>query len=414
VNGHAPVTNTIKAKAMGKWIFFGLLLALLPLPALAQQPRPVTILISIDGFRADYLDRGITPNLSRLAANGAKAAMRPSFPTITFPNHYTLVTGLRPDRNGIVHNVMEDARRPGETFTMTTADPFWWSEAEPIWITAEKGGVRTATMFWPGSNVLLGGTRAQDWWQYSKDNSEAQRVDAVIDWLRRPAATRPEFVTLYFDTVDTAGHKFGPDGEKTNDAIRAVDAQIGRLTDGLATLGLSANLVIVADHGMAATSPARVIELWKIAKAKDYRAVGYSPVVGLVPTKGREARLAKAVLKPHDHMSCTRKADVPPALHYGQNPRVPPFICIAEIGWIVLATPPPLDRPIEAGGAHGYDPANREMDALFVASGPAFRAAAVLPAFDNVDIYALLAKLMDITPRPSDGSIDSMSPALKP
>jgi len=388
------------------------LFALLPLPALAEQPRPVTILISIDGFRADYLDRGITPNLSRLAADGAKAAMRPSFPSITFPNHYTLVTGLRPDRNGIVHNVMEDARRPGETFTMTTADPFWWSEAEPIWITAEKAGMRTATMFWPGSNVLLGGTRAHDWWQYSKDNSEAQRVDAVIDWLRRPTPTRPQFVTLYFDTVDTAGHKFGPDGEKTNDAIRAVDAQIGRLSDGLAALGLSANLVIVADHGMAATSPARVIELWKIAKAKDYRAVGYSPVVGLVPTKGREARLAKALLKPHDHMSCARKADLPPALHYGQNPRVPPFVCIAEIGWIVLAAPPPPDKPIEAGGAHGYDPANREMDALFIASGPAFKAGTALPAFDNVDVYPLLAKLIGVVPKPSDGTADSTAAAL--
>jgi len=393
-------------------IIIGLLLALLPLPALAQQPRPVTILISIDGFRADYLDRGITPNLSRLAADGAKAAMRPSFPSITFPNHYTLVTGLRPDRNGIVHNVMEDARRPGETFTMTTADPFWWSEAEPIWITAEKAGVRTATMFWPGSNVLLSGTRAHDWWLYSKDNSEAQRVDAVIDWLRRPAATRPALVTLYFDTVDTAGHKFGPDGEKTDDAIRAVDMQIGRLADGLATLRLSANLVIVADHGMAATSPARVIELWKIAKAKDYRAVGYSPVVGLVPTKGREARLAKALLKPHDHMSCARKADLPPALHYGQNPRVPPFVCIAEIGWILLAAPSPPDKPIEAGGAHGYDPANREMDALFVANGPAFKAGTALPAFDNVDVYPLLAKLIGVVPKPSDGTEGSTAAAL--
>ena len=389
------------------------LFALTPAAAFAQS-RPVTILVSIDGFRADYLDRGITPNLSKLAASGARATMRPSFPSITFPNHYTLVTGLRPDRNGIVGNVMEDARRPGETFTMATADPFWWSEAEPIWTTAERAGVRTATMFWPGSNLAIDGIRPHDWWQYSKDNSEAQRVDAVIDWLRRPAATRPQFVTLYFDTVDTAGHKFGPDAEKTNDAIRAVDAQIGRLTEGLAALGVSANLVVVADHGMAATSPARTIELWKIARAKDYRAIGYGPMVGLVPTKGREARLERALTKPNANMTCARKEKLPPNLHYGQNPRVPPFVCIARVGWLILAAPPPPDKPIEAGGAHGYDPANHEMDALFVANGPAFRSGVALPAFDNVDVYPLLARLIGIAPRVGDGSLAGTEAALNP
>lgn len=393
--------------------FIALLSTILPLPALAQ-PRPVTILISIDGFRADYLDRGITPNLSRLASQGARASMRPSFPTTTFPNHYAIVTGLRPDRNGIVANSMEDAAKPGVTFTMANNDPFWWNQAEPIWTTAERAGVRTATMFWPGSNVLLDKIRPRDWWLYSKDNSEAQRVDAVIDWLRRPEATRPQFVTLYFDTVDTAGHEHGPDAPATNDAIRAVDVQIGRLTDGLATLGLRANLVIVADHGMAATSPSRVIELWKVAKPKDYRAIGYGPAVGLVPTKGKDARLAKALLTPHPNMACARKADLPKTLHYGSNPRVPPFVCIAKVGWLILAAPPPPDRPVEAGGAHGYDPGNREMDAIFIAHGPAFRTGTTLPPFDNVDVYPLLARLAGITPKPGDGSIESVTAALKP
>ncbi len=388
-------------------------LTLLPLPALAQT-RPVTILVSIDGFRADYLDRGITPNLSRLAAGGAKAAMRPSFPTTTFPNHYAIVTGLRPDRNGIVANSMEDAAKPGVTFTMANNDPFWWSQAEPIWTTAERAGVRTATMFWPGSNVALDKVRPRDWWLYAKENSEAQRVDAVIDWLRRPAATRPQFVTLYFDTVDTAGHEHGPDAAETNDAIRAADAQIGRLTDGLATQGLSANLVIVADHGMAATSPDRVIELWKLAKAKDYRAIGYGPVVGLVPAKGREKRLEKALLKPHANLDCARKAELPPALHYGKSTRVPPIVCVARVGWLILPAPPLPDRPLKAGGAHGYDPANREMDALFVAHGPAFKPGIALATFDNVNVYPLLAHLLGVTPKPSDGSLSIVAPALVP
>ncbi len=393
--------------------FVIVLLALFASPLAAQTvERPVTILISIDGFRADYLDRAAAPRLKALADGGARATMHPSFPSVTFPNHWTLVTGLRPDRNGIVANTMEDAGKPGVTFTMANNDPFWWSQSEPLWITAEKAGVRTATMFWPGSNVDFGGVRPHDWWLYAKENTEAQRVDAVIDWMRRPAATRPQFVTLYFDSVDTIGHKFGPDADKTNDAIRAVDAQIGRLVDGLAALDLRANYVVVADHGMAATSPDRVIRLWEVARPKDFRAVTGGPVAGIESATGRDARLAKALLKPHPHMQCARKGDLPPALHYGQNARVPAFVCVAEIGWYILGAPPPADRPFEGGGAHGYDPANREMDALFVANGPAFSRGSALPAFDNVDIYPLVAGLIGVTPRPSDGSAAVFAPAL--
>ncbi len=389
------------------------LFALFAFPLAAQAAeRPVTLLISIDGFRADYLDRAAAPRLKALAAGGVRATMHPSFPSVTFPNHWTLVTGLPPDRNGIVANRMEDAGKPGVTFTMANNDPFWWSQSEPLWITAEKAGVRTATMFWPGSNVDFGGVRPRDWWLYAKENTEAQRVDAVIDWLRRPAATRPQFVTLYFDTVDTAGHKYGPDAEKTNEAIRAVDGQIGRLVDGIAALGVRANYVIVADHGMAATSPDRVIRLWELAKSKDFRAVTAGPVAGIAPAKGRDTRLAKALLKPHPHMQCARKGALPPALHYGQNARVPAFVCIAEIGWYILGSPPAADKPFEAGGAHGYDPANHEMDALFVASGPAFRSNTALPGFDNVDVYPLVAGLIGVTPRPSDGSAAVFAPAL--
>jgi predicted AlkP superfamily pyrophosphatase or phosphodiesterase len=392
---------------------------LLPLFALCAAPlaaqpveRPVTILISIDGFRADYLDRSSAPRLKALADAGVRATMHPSFPSVTFPNHWTLVTGLRPDRNGIVANVMEDTGKPGVTFTMANSDPFWWREAEPLWITAEKSGVRTATMFWPGSNVDFGGVRPRDWWTYAKDNSEAQRVDAVIDWLRRPATSRPQFVTLYFDTVDTIGHKFGPDSEKTNDAIRAVDRQIGRLVDGVAALGVRANYIFVSDHGMAATSPDRVVKLWKVAKPKDFRPVTGGTVAGIEPTKGNNASLAKALLKSHPHMQCARKGDLPPALHYGQNARVPSFICIAEIGWYILTVPLAADKPFEGGGAHGYDPANREMDALFVANGPAFRSGVVLPAFDNIDVYPLAAGLIGVTPRSSDGTATVFALAL--
>ncbi len=371
-----------------------------PRPAAVAAPvearAPVTILVSIDGFRPDYLARGVTPNLNALAAAGISASMRPSFPSITFPNHWTLVTGLRPDRNGVVGNRMEDATHPGMVFTMQSEEPFWWTQAEPIWITAEKAGIRTATMFWPGANVSFDGLRPSDWQQYGHEVSNRQRVDAVIDWLRRPIATRPQFLTLYFDTVDSAGHSNGPESPKTTEAVADADAAIGRLRSELAMLGQPANLLIVADHGMAATSPDRVIRFDQIAAPDSFRFVTGGPYAGIEPMPGKEAALAAAIALPNAHMQCWPKAKIPAALHFGGNPRVPSYICVAQTGWLILDKPPAPDRPLRAGGAHGYDPAVPDMAALFIASGPAIRASGTLAPFDNVDVAPLLRTLLKL------------------
>jgi predicted AlkP superfamily pyrophosphatase or phosphodiesterase len=396
----------------------GLLYACTAPPAIAPVPpapaaevrEPVTILVSIDGFRTDYLERGLTPALSRLAAAGASGAMRPAFPTKTFPNHYTIVTGLSPDRNGIVANRFEDPARPGETFTMAAADPYWWEQAEPIWVAAEKAGIRTATMFWPGSNVKLGGIYPSDWQQFNQQVSGRQRVDAMIDWMRRPAATRPRFATLYFDILDSAGHRFGPDAAETNVALREVDTLIGRLADELAALGQPANLVIVADHGMAAASTDRLIQLDQIASPQDYRAIEEGPYAAIEPQPGREAALAAALLKPHPHMQCWRKAEVPARLRYGRNPRVASFLCLAETGWMI-ATKPPAEP--WHGGNHGWDNAAPEMRALFIASGPAFAPGVRLAPFDNVDVYPLLRRVIGLPPASNiDGTIEPVAKAL--
>jgi predicted AlkP superfamily pyrophosphatase or phosphodiesterase len=377
--------------------------------ATVQDTRaPVTILVSIDGFRSDYLDRGVTPNLSRLAAGGVQAVMRPSFPSVTFPNHWTIVTGLRPDRSGIVGNTMEDARRPGERFTMANDDPFWWSESTPIWADAERAGIRTATMFWPGANVAIGGTpvphahgridggtRPSDWQQFNQQVTATQRVNAVLDWMRRPAAIRPRLVTLYFDTVDSVGHANGPDDARTTAAVADVDAKIGMLVDGLAGIGQRANLVIVADHGMAATSSARTIALDTMLDAKDYHLVESGAYATLTPVPGREAAVATALLRRHDHLQCWRKAEVPARFHYGRNARVPAYLCLADVGWLVLPSAP---KEQKLGGTHGYDNMAPEMRALFIANGPAFAAGKRIAPFDNVDVTPLLRDLIGLPP----------------
>jgi predicted AlkP superfamily pyrophosphatase or phosphodiesterase len=383
--------------------------ATLAVAAPVEQRAPVTILVSIDGFRADYLARGVTPNLNALAASGISAAMHPSFPSKTFPNHWTLVTGMRPDRSGIVSNNMEDIARPDQKFTMDDSkDPFWWNAAEPIWVTAEKAGIRSATMFWPGSNVAWGGTmakdwpnavtdgvRPQDWWPFDIVVPASQRVNGVIDWMRRPAATRPRLVTLYFDNIDTAGHTYGPGAPETTQALREIDATIGALVDGLKQLGQPANLVIVADHGMAPTSRTRTIAIDQIANPEDYRLFESGPFASLFAVPGHEAALEKALLRPHDHLQCWRKAEIPARFHYGTNPRIPPYFCLAEIGWLTAKTTPKKDGDL---GNHGYDNMAPEMAALFVAAGPNIKPAGPLPSFDNVAVEPLLRDLLGLPP----------------
>jgi len=382
-----------------------------PVAASAEDETraPVTILVSIDGFRPDYLDRGATPNLNALAADGISAAMRPSYPSKTFPNHWTIVTGLRPDRTGIVANNMFDATSPNEKFTMASDDPFWWNAAEPIWVTAEKAGIRTATGFWPGSNVawggarstewpnpITGGTRPSDWTQFNQAVSDRQRVDTAIDWLRRPAATRPRFVTLYFDEVDTAGHQYGPFDAKTTAAAAAADAAIGRLREQLAALGQPANLVIVADHGMAPIAADRVIVLDRFSRPDDYDVVEDGVYASVNPKPGKTAAVEKALLGAHGpHLTCYRKGDVPARFHYGRNPRVPAILCMPDDGWTVVVHPP--KKKVE-GGAHGYDNFAPDMLALFIATGPGIKPLGKLATFDNVDIAPLLRDLLGLPP----------------
>ena len=387
-----------------------------PAPAAAQAPRPSgppLILVSIDGFRVDYLKRGLTPTLQALADDGVRAvAMHPSFPSLTFPNHYTLVTGLRPDHHGVVNNTMEDDRiQPDRRFTLGTydavSDPRWWNEATPIWVTAKQAGLRTGTLFWPGSEAAIQGVRPDFWMHFDAAITPDQRVDILLDWLALPPEKRPQFLTLYFDAVDHAGHEHGPDSAETDAALRQTDAALARLVAGLKALGLadSANLMIVADHGMAATAPERILWL-EDAGAGPVRVVTSGSVTGVEPDpEGGEGALDRLTAWRPGHARCVRKADLPKRMHYGTNARIPAVICVADAGWLVLSHAKTRDV---LAGEHGYDPASPLMDALFVAHGPAFRHAYVQPAFDNVDVYPLMATVLGIVSLPNDGRLDEV------
>lgn len=225
--------------------------------------------------------------------------------------------------------------------------------------------------------------------------TSAERVDIVLDWLRRPARTRPRLVGVYFDTIDSAGHKLGPAARELDRPLAEIDAQIGRLVRQLALLGQPVNLVIVADHGMGGSSPERRIRLDQMLPDGLYRVIERGPYAAIEPAAGRDDELAAVLLKPHPHMQCWRRNAIPVRLHYRTNPRTPAFLCLPEMGWMIATSPP---APEASRGEHGWDPRAPEMRALFIAHGPSIARIGPLPAFDNVDVYPLLRRLTCLSP----------------
>ncbi|MEN5146661.1 ectonucleotide pyrophosphatase/phosphodiesterase [Brevundimonas diminuta] len=381
-----------------------------PLQAQGQN----VILISIDGFRPDYLERGVTPVLSRLAAEGASGPMKPSFPSVTFPNHYTLVTGLHPDHHGIVGNNMVDAElgRFSLGNKQAVTDRRWWDQGEPIWVSAERQGVKTATMFWPGSEADIRGVRPSYWKPFDQSMPGDARVDQVLQWLDLPVGQRPVLTTLYFDIVDTMGHHHGPDATQTVEAARSVDASIGRLIDGLKARGVYDNtiLVVVSDHGMAATSPDRVTVLDDIIDPAAVQIIYGGPVTFLNPVAGREAEVEQALLGSRPHLDCWRKSEIPARLVLGSNPRVSAIVCASEPGWLLSTR----DRiPTKPGGAHGYDNAAPEMQAVFIAHGPGVVAGRRLQNLDSVDVQPFLARLLGVSAPRGDGDPNDTLPVMQ-
>ncbi len=387
-------------------------------PAGRATPAPL-LLVSIDGLGASQYDPARMPHLARIAREGVRvAAMVPAYPSLTFPNHYSIVTGLRPDRHGIVHNTMRDAVLGGFTLSNREAvsDGRWWG-GTPVWVAAERAGLATATFFWPGTEADIGGVRPTRWRPYDEDVPMQTRVDTVLGWLSEPVVTRPRFITLYFEHVDEAAHAHGPHSSEAYAAQRAVDAALGQLLDGLDARGLAGavNLVVVSDHGLAEAAPGNSVVVEEMADPADVEVVSAGQVVGFIPKPGREAAAEAALLGRHPHHQCWRKGELPARWHYGAHPRVPPIVCQMDEGWDAV-TRERLARQPRVGmrGSHGFDPANASMHAVFFARGPSFRTGALLPAIESVDVYPLLMRLLGLAMAENDGDAKALLPALRP
>jgi Type I phosphodiesterase / nucleotide pyrophosphatase len=369
-----------------------------------QQAKPYVILVSLDGFRYDYPRMYHSPNLDALGARGASApeGMIPAYPSITFPNHYTIVTGLYPEHHGIVANVFYDPTRMqvySYKDAQTVNDGTWYG-GTPLWVLAEQQGMRSACFFWPGSEANILQTLPTYYMKYDAKYPNRQRVEQVLAWLQLPAERRPHFITLYFSDVDSAGHAHGPDSPEVAAAVREVDDEIGRLVEGVAKLNLLVDVIVVADHGMA-----KVEGDWiNLSEYFDTRLLEKGVESFMYPRSEEAAQKIYAALDgKSDKFKVYRNGALPAGLHFDGNLREGDPVVVATGPYLIRVNAPPaapVDPMHPVGpplGMHGYDPAHMaEMKAIFFAAGPDIRPGEKVAPFENVNLYPLVARILGL------------------
>jgi len=368
------------------------------------------LVVSFDGFRWDYSDLYETPNFDLLEENGVKAEhLVSSFPTKTFPNHYTLATGLYPDHHGIINNSfyapeLDGIYRIGATEMVRDADAYF---GEPLWVTAEKQGVKSASYFWVGSEAPIMGISPSYWKAYDGRIPYSSRVDQVIKWLKLPLDERPGLIFLYFDEPDGTAHRYGPEHQETGDVVSYLDSILGYIRSELSELeyGNLVNLIVLSDHGMGPISPERYVNLEEYIKEEwTVSVVGGSPVYLIQPEEACADSITGA-FQSVVGVSAWQKEDIPERLHYGDSPRFPGIVVVADSLWSIGTGSDPSGY---SGGAHGYDNAFTDMHTIFFAEGPAFKENYSAEAFSNVEIYGIITEILGLDPADNDGNLENV------
>ncbi|RMZ77827.1 hypothetical protein DV737_g4127, partial [Chaetothyriales sp. CBS 132003] len=385
--------------------------------------KPTTILISLDGFRADFLNRGLTPALNAFIASGVSPSyMLPSFPSVTFPNHFTLVTGLYPESHGIVSNQFWDPELQEEfyyTDTKISMQPKWWT-AEPVWVTAEKQGVRTAVHMWPGSEAHISHVEPTYLDKFSASELLPRKVDRLLHWLDLEDK-RPQLLLAYVPDVDSDGHLYGPNSTEIRATIADVDSMLTLLVEGLLARNLTeiVNLVIVSDHGMATTSTKRLTQLDDIIDLSLVDHIDGWPLRGL-RLKNAERDLDLLYTQLSLEANKTGNFDVytretmPARYHFTNNNRIAPLWVIPKTGHAIVEKHDfNVEEALASGqeyhpkGLHGYDHEHPLMRAIFVARGPAFphppnSRVAVL---QNTEVYNIVCDSIGLQSHPNNGTL---------
>jgi predicted AlkP superfamily pyrophosphatase or phosphodiesterase len=380
------------------------------------QKQHYVVLVSLDGFRWDYARKFGARHLLALGKAGvwAPEGMLPSYPSVTFPNHYAIVTGLYPEHNGLVANSFYDETKHAR---YAIADPNAatdgsWYSGIPLWSLAESQGMRSACFFWPGSEAKIAGYRPTYYLRFDDKIDDNARIGQVIEWLKLPETDRPHFITLYYSEPDHEGHEFGPDAPQTRAAVLKVDGLIGKLKAGLDGTHLPIDLVVVSDHGMVKTEDGWVT-LDQFADLAGFETAG--PLL-YGKSEADRARVYNQLKHASEKFVAYRRNDVPAGLHYNQNPREGDPVIVATGAYAIRAHGPPAgaeDRPPTAG-MHGLDPRKMpEMKASFFAAGPDIIAGKSVAPFENVNLYPWVAHLLGLQSPKTDGNIDVLAGALR-
>lgn len=400
-----------------------LLLPLVSLHRLNQQEhrshnvreRPKLLLLSFDGFRWDYIYRVPTPNFRSLMDEGVMVKqVESAYITKTFPNHYTLVTGLYAETHGIVANEMYDPVL-NRSFSMETDSMYesrWWEEAVPLWVTIQKAGGRSGAAMWPGSDVKIHGKFPNQYLLYNSSVSFETRVERIIEWFSAPKEEAVDFGVLYWEDPDESGHQLGPQSPLMDAVIAGIDEKLGFLMNELKKAGLfeKVNLIVTSDHGMAQLYNDNIIELDEYVSRDLYTWVDKSPVVGILPKEGMLEVVYSKLKDANPNMVVYKKEDIPEHFHYRHNSRIMPILIEAKEGWTIMQN---RTGPFMLGN-HGYDNTLRSMQPVFVARGPAFRQNYVKTSMRSVDLYPLMCHILAIRPLPNNGSLLNVRDLLSP
>jgi predicted AlkP superfamily pyrophosphatase or phosphodiesterase len=403
--GHSSVVKTIFSQAL--FVFVGLLSGCVNAQP-AKSPPPLIVLVSLDAFRWDYceLHPNETPNLRRLMREGSSVRqLIPTYPSNTFSNHYTIVTGLYPSHHGIINNQFYDPSL-GEFFYYTRAESVqktqWWG-GEPIWVTAGKQGRKSACSFWPGSEAAIAGLRPNFWRPYQGNLSFEQRIEEFRGWLELPEKERPSVITMYLEDGNSVGHKFGPGSPELIATIKMLDERVGRLEAELRRINSHANLVIVSDHGMTPISKDRIILLEDFIDLANVQIDFDGPVAGLRPHDGDNVALLRRLAGLRNAKAYSWE-ELPARFNIRKNPRNPPVWIVPEEGWEIYSRARFEQFRDKFNKAdHGYDIALDSMRGIFIAHGPAFRKGIVIEPVENIHVYNLLCETLTLTPAVNDG-----------
>ncbi|XP_059212245.1 ectonucleotide pyrophosphatase/phosphodiesterase family member 1 [Centropristis striata] len=388
--------------------------------------KPPLILVSLDGFRAEYLKDHSShiPIINKLRHNGTTTPyMRPVYPTKTFPNHYSIVTGLYPESHGIVDNKMYDVNQ-NAFFSLKTEEKVnpQWYQGEPVWLTAMRNNLKAGTFFWPGSDVKIDGSFPDLYRLYDKGITFEQRVSTVFEWLGLPQGERPDFYTLYLDEPDSSGHRYGPASSQVVQALERVDKILGMLMDGLTQRDLHhcVNIVIISDHGMEeATCDKAAFVSNYVTKTDDFSVI-QGPAARIRPKSLPENFFSfdyEGLMKnlscrtPDQPMKPYLTENLPKRMHYANNKRIERGHLYMKEGWQAALNRRELKYC--TGGFHGSDNLFTNMQAIFIGYGPGFKGNTVVPPFENIELYNLMCDLLGIRPAPNNGTHGSLNHLLR-